>query len=121
MRSAASLGIATPFAFAAALAVAPAAAHHGWSSYDSSKAMTVTAPVIESSYTNPHGSLVIEVEGTRWDVILAPPSRMISRGLTPESIATGETVTVEGYPKRDGTSEMRAERITAGGKTVELR
>jgi hypothetical protein len=26
-----------------------------------------------------------------------------------------------GYPRKDGTQEIRAERITAGGKTVELR
>jgi hypothetical protein len=28
---------------------------------------------------------------------------------------------LEGYPRRDGSHEMRIERITAGGKTVELR
>ena len=103
------------------LAALPAAAHHGWSSYDSSKAMTVTAPVVESHYGHPHGSLKIDVEGERWDVILAPPSRMTNRGLTPEAVAVGETVTIEGYPLRSGEKEMRAERITAGGKTVELR
>src|SRR3546814_6198080 len=56
MRAPVSLGIAAPFSLAAALAAAPAAAHHGWSSYDSSKAMTVTAPVVESRYANPHRS-----------------------------------------------------------------
>jgi hypothetical protein len=33
----------------------------------------------------------------------------------------GATVTLEGYPNRDKPEEMRAERITVGGKTVELR
>lgn len=99
----------------------PAAAHHGWSSYDAAKAMTVTAPVVESNYGHPHGTITIEADGTPWLVILAPPSRMTNRGLSPEAIAVGETVTVEGYPARNGDKEMRAERITAGGKTVELR
>ncbi len=36
-------------------------------------------------------------------------------------IAPGKAITIVGYPRRDGTAEMRIERITAGGKTVELR
>ncbi|MET4698204.1 hypothetical protein ABIE65_001221 [Constrictibacter sp. MBR-5] len=120
------LAFSTTLAATAALgtvfaAPTPAAAHHGWSNYDSGKAMTVTAPVVESDYGHPHGSLTIESDGARWLVILAPPSRMTNRGLTPDAIAPGETVTVEGYPARNGDKEMRAERITAGGKTVEIR
>lgn len=115
-----ALGAAAALGAVAALPL-PAAAHHGWSNYDSDKAMTVTAPVVESSYGHPHGTITVEAEGGRWLVILAPPSRMTNRGLTPEAIAVGETVTVEGYPARNGDKEMRAERITADGKTVELR
>jgi hypothetical protein len=109
-------------AFAAAALVATAAvAHHGWSSYDAERVMRPTAEVLESSWGSPHGALVIAIEGQRWDVVLAPVSRMQTRGLVEGDIAVGQTVTVEGYPRRDGTREMRAERITAGGKTVELR
>ena len=64
---------------------------------------------------------MIAVDDQRWDVVLAPVSRMQARGLTQADIAVGRTVTIEGYPRRDGTREIRAERITAGGKTVELR
>ena len=35
-----------------------------------------------------------------------------------ELIAPGGTVTVEGYQNRGKLEEMRAERITAGGKTL---
>lgn len=108
-------------ALVAALVAMPALAHHGWSRYDASKTMTVEAPVLASSYGNPHGSLTLEHEGKRWEVILAPPSRMTARGLKEEDIASGKTVTVVGYPHSGGDPEMRAERITAGGKTVELR
>ncbi len=109
-------------AFAAAALVATAAvAHHGWSSYDAERVMRPTAQVLESSWGSPHGAIVIAVEGQRWDVVLAPVSRMQARGLVEGEIAVGQTVTVEGYPRRDGTRELRAERITAGGKTVELR
>jgi hypothetical protein len=114
------LFLAAPAA-ALALTAGAAWAHHGWSSYDAERAMRPTGEVKESSWGSPHGALVLEVEGQRWDVVLAPVSRMTARGLAREDIAPGRTVTVAAYPRRDGTREMRAERITAGGKTVELR
>jgi hypothetical protein len=36
-------------------------------------------------------------------------------------IKPGSTVTLEGYPSTRVDTEMRAERITVGGKTFELR
>ena len=30
-------------------------AHHGWSEYDSSKALTLTGEIVESGYEHPHG------------------------------------------------------------------
>ncbi|HJQ60992.1 MAG TPA: DUF6152 family protein [Vineibacter sp.] len=107
-------------ALLAALPVA-ALAHHGWSSYDANTVVTVTAPILESRYQNPHGELLMEDRGKRWQVILAPVSRMEARGLPRESLAVGKTVTVVGYPSRVTPTEMRAERITVDGKTVELR
>ncbi len=110
---------------AAALFVAAPAgvalAHHGWSSYDAERTLRPTTQVVESRWGSPHGSLVIEQEGARWDVVLAPVSRMEARGLVREDIAVGKTVTVVGYPRKDGTKEIRAERIIVGDKTVELR
>lgn len=102
-------------------AATAALAHHGWSSYDAERVMKPSTQVLESSWGSPHGSLVIAIGDQTWDVVLAPVSRMEARGLAREDIAVGRTVTVEGYPRRDGTREMRVERITAGGKTVELR
>ncbi len=53
--------------------------------------------------------------------MLAPPSRMEVRGLAKDLLRPGGTVTVEGHANRSKPEEMRAERVTAGGKTVELR
>ena len=104
-----------------AFAALPALAHHGWSEYDASKPLKLTGKVVASGYEHPHGHVKLEAPGKTWMVILAPPSRMENRGLAPAAIAAGQTVTVEGYPNREKAEEMRAERITAGGKTVELR
>ncbi len=103
------------------LALAPAYAHHGWSEYDSSKVLTLTGVIKESGYEHPHGHVLLEAQGKVWHVVLAPPSRMENRGLPAASIKAGNKVTVVAYPNRNKPDEARAERITANGKTVELR
>ncbi len=109
---------------AAVLAIAlPAAAyaHHGWSSYDASKVLNVTGKFKTVSWANPHGTATMDWKGKPWRVILAPTARMEARGLTEAMIAPGKPVKLVGYPRVDGAAEMRIERITASGKTVELR
>ena len=108
-------------ALGAVLVSAAALAHHGWSEYDASKPLKLTGKVLKSGYEHPHGHVQLETKDRKWMVILAPPSRMETRGLAAAGIAAGRTVTVEGYPNRAKAEEMRAERITAGGKTIELR
>jgi hypothetical protein len=100
---------------------APAAAHHGWSGYDSSKETTLTGTIRESGYEHPHGYIRLEASGTVWVVVLAPPSRMENRGLPRAALQPGATATIVGYPNRTDPDEMRAERITVAGKTTELR
>jgi len=110
-------------AVAAVGLLAPVAsfAHHGWSSYDADKVIKITAPLSEVAWRNPHGTAKVDYQDRAWTVVLAPVARMESRGLTEAMLASGKPVTLEGYPRRDGTPEMRIERVTAQGKTVELR
>lgn len=96
-------------------------AHHGWSSYDAEKVIKVTAPLSDVSWGNPHGSAKVDYQKRSWTVILAPVARMEGRGLTKAMLTSGKPVTLEGYPRRDGAAEMRIERVTVQGKTVELR
>ena len=106
-----------------ALAALPTAAlaHHGWGSYDAENPMTITAVIEEVSISNPHGLMMLTVEGGMWDVTLAPPSRMTARGATAEIVKVGAEVTAFGYPRKDGTKEIRAEWIEIGGKRFQLR
>lgn len=110
-------------AAAALFAAAPtvAWAHHGWSSYDEANPVTVTGPLKEVVWGNPHGSAKMDWRDREWDVVLAPVSRMTARGLAEAEIDKGQRVTLIGYVRRDGTAEMRIERIRIGDKTVELR
>ena len=98
-----------------------AAAHHGWSEYDQKTTLKLTGTIEEAGYEHPHGHIKLKTPGRTWNAVLAPPSRMDARGLSKEMLKVGGTATVEGYPSRVNPDEMRAERITVGGKTVELR
>jgi hypothetical protein len=114
--------LAAPVAIIAAFAVPSLAlAHHGWSSYAAEKVIKLTAPLSAVTWGNPHGGAKVRYQGKIWDVVLAPTTRMEARGLTQAMIAAGQQVTLEGYPRKDGVTEMRIERITVDGKTVELR
>lgn len=100
---------------------AVAQAHHGWSSYDAEKTVTIEAPLTSLRWANPHGAATISRDGQSWDVVLAPVSRMEARGLTEAMIKPGRKLTIVGYPRSDGTREMRIERVIVDGKTYELR
>jgi hypothetical protein len=105
----------------ALLAASPVLAHHGWSTYDATGTVVLEAPIQEVRYQSPHGEIELEADGKHWLIILAPPSRMERRGLPASDLTAGKTVKVEGYPSRVHEGEMRAERITVDGRTIELR
>ncbi len=100
---------------------AAASAHHGWSSYDSEKPIKLTAALRAVQCSNPHGTAEVSWGGKPWAVVLAPVARMEGRGLTKAALEAAKNVTLEGFPRRDGTNEMRIERVTVDGKTIELR
>jgi hypothetical protein len=104
-----------------ALGVGQVAGHHGWSGYDSNTTLQLTGTIQESGYEHPHGYIRLTLPDKVWLVVLAPPSRMENRGLPRRLLQAGTTASVEGYPSRSDPGEMRAERITIDGKTVELR
>lgn len=96
-------------------------AHHGWGSYDAAQKFTLTSAVQELEWQNPHVMMRVNYRGAAWEAVLAPPFRMSARGLTPDMIKPGTTITLEGYPSTREENEMRAERIVVGGRTFELR
>jgi uncharacterized membrane protein YphA (DoxX/SURF4 family) len=97
-------------------------AHHGWTGYDEAKLVQYTGVIKEVGYENPHAFVKMEVDKkTIWNVVLAPPTRMESRGLTKDKLKVGATATIMGYPHKQTKGEIRAERITVDGKTTELR
>jgi hypothetical protein len=105
----------------AAFAATTASAHHGWSEYDAGKPLQLSGTIQEAGYVQPHGWIRLKSGAKTWLVVLAPPGRMESRGLAKDMLAVGASASVYGYPHRTRADEMRAERITIGGKVTELR
>jgi hypothetical protein len=104
-----------------ALATGGALAHHGWGSYDASRTVTIDSAVTRLAWQNPHVHLEVNHEGAAWELVLAPPFRMDARGLNPDMLKAGTRVRAEGYVSTRVAREMRAERISVGGRTFELR
>lgn len=107
---------------AAAMLALPAAAlaHHGWSTYDADKPVSVNATLRDVTWSNPHGGAKITWQRRTWDVTLAPIARMEARGLT-RAMLDGKPVTLQGQVRKDGTAEMKIDRLTLDGKAYELR
>ena len=105
----------------AGLAAPAALAHHGWGSYDASKPVTVAGKILTSKYENPHVALTVQAADKVWTVTLAPTSRMVNRGALAEMVKVGNEISAYGYPSTAEKDEMRAERITVAGKTIEMR
>jgi hypothetical protein len=108
-------------AFAAVVSAGAASAHHGWGSYDANKVFTITAPVEQLVWADPHTHVMVKYQGDVWEATLAPLFRMQARGLSQAMLKPGTQVVIVGYPSTQQPHEMRAERITVAGKAVELR
>ena len=95
--------------------------HHGWSNYDQKKVLDYTGTIEESTYENPHSTAKVKDKDKTWTVILAPPSRMDTRGVKSDMLKKGTSVRIVGYPHLSVADEMRAERIFIDGTKYELR
>jgi hypothetical protein len=106
-------------AAAASLAFAGAAfAHHSFAVFfEAEGSVSATGAVTEFNFRNPHATIAIESaneagEAVAWRGETNSPSILRRRGWTQQSIAIGETVTMEGWPARDGTRYMRIRSVT---------
>lgn len=95
-------------AAAAILAATPLAAHHSFAVYfDSDDRVTLAGTVTAFRFTNPHGTLVLDVGGTEWRAETNAPVVLQRRGWRRDSLRPGDRVTISGWRARDGRNYMR--------------
>ncbi len=107
------------------LSAGAAPAHHSFAAFfDSDKTIKVTGTVTDFRFTNPHGSIGIEVkkpDGTveHWRAETNAPVVLMRRGWTRNSIKAGDVVTLEGWGSRDGKPYIRLRQaLDANGKPI---
>jgi hypothetical protein len=102
----------------------PSLAHHSFAIYDVDNKIERTGVLTQFTFSNPHIQLVLEVErkdGEKdtWRVESMNPGRWDRSGNPRDVASVGETVTILGWPARDGTDDMALSTIiTDRGTTV---
>jgi hypothetical protein len=92
--------------------------HHSVAAgFDMSGSTTVSGTIKEMEWINPHAKMIFEVEGENgeiqlWTAWFTSANNLFRRGWRAGDLPTGETVTVHGFPARDGSNAMY------GGETI---
>jgi hypothetical protein len=95
-------------------------AHHGWS-WTTGGNIQLTGVVVEARLGNPHGVLVIDVEGERWTAEVGQPWRNKRAGLRDGDLSPGAELKVEGEPSANIEDRLiKVERLWIGDTKYEL-
>ena len=97
-------------------------AHHSFAVFfDDTKIIEIKGTVTEFRFTNPHAEIVMTVDagGKRetWKAETNAVTLLRRRGWTKDSLKSGEVITVEGWPSRDGAPYMRMRKVTRADGT----
>ena len=100
-------------------------AHHSFAAeYDANQPITLQGRIARIDFVNPHSWLYLDVKGSdgkvvRWTVEMAPPNNLMRRGVTGTTLLVGESVGVDGYRARNGSTVVSGRQIrTADGRTL---
>jgi hypothetical protein len=116
--------------FAAMAAVAsllilsgPVAAHHGVAGYDMTKTITVHGTVTKFDWSNPHVVVYLDAknesgEMQHWTIEFASPVHMVRAGWSKNAMKTGDDITIDTHPSRNGAPVGISSTITFILKTV---
>lgn len=106
-------------------AAGTAAAHHSFAVFfDDSRQVKIRGTVKSFRFTNPHATIVLDaaeagVASREWRVETNAPVVLQRRGWNRTSLKAGDTVTIEGWPSRDGKPYLRLRLATdAQGRPV---
>ena len=97
---------------------ATAQAHHSFPvHYVPDEMISVTGTVKEFRYVNPHAVVFLEVKNASnanemWKIEWNGAGSLRRRGILPDAMVSGDRVTIDGYPARDGSNAMRLNRVS---------
>lgn len=96
-----------PILALAALAAAPASAHHSFNAYDMSKVLSASGTIKEFRWGAPHSSMVLIYKDTsgkpaEMTIVSGSPLMFSKQGMAPRDFHSGDKVTVSYHPYTNG-------------------
>jgi uncharacterized protein DUF6152 len=101
----------------------PAMAHHGVAGYDMTKTITLHGTVTKFDWSNPHVVVYLDAkndagEMQHWTIEFASPVHMVRAGWSKSSMKTGDDISIDTHPSRNGAPVGITSTITFILKTV---
>jgi hypothetical protein len=109
---------------AAAISVAPLAAHHSAAMFDDEKVVELNGTIKEMQWTNPHIwiQVVVDTNGqkTEWSVEGGSPNSLSRNGWRATTFKPGDAVTMRVNPMKDGSAggSFIGAKFRETGKTI---
>lgn len=106
----------------ALLLAASALAHHGWSGNSTGEIEVTGSVVTPVSLAGAHGTMqIVDHDGQRWDITLAPGPRTHRAGLREGTLSKGAEVTVIGERNANPEAfEMKVRRVIWGEQVFDV-
>ncbi len=111
------------FVIVVLLAATSALAHHSNSAFDGDKVMVLKGTVTEWKWTNPHVWIFLSVDDgngrkVQWEIEGRTPGQLIRAGWSKTILKTGDTITVDFSPAKDGSRTGLLTRVIRADGTV---
>ena len=100
------------------VAFAPVRAHHAFAAeFDAASPIELSGTVVRMEWVNPHTWIHIDVaqpDGAqeRWMIEGGPPTSLLRRGFTKESLLVGTEIYVAGFRAKDGSQKANGRDVT---------
>jgi uncharacterized protein DUF6152 len=101
----------------------PVFAHHGNASYDYEKTVTLKGTVTQWLWANPHCLLKFDVKDDKgevqhWVTEASGPVDMLRIGWSSTALKSGDEITIDVMPSKNGTPVGRIRQVTLSDGTV---
>ena len=100
-------------------------AHHSLAAeYDQKKPVSLSGTVTKLDWRNPHAWVYVEVKNAsgavdKWQCELGSPNAMTRAGFSPDSLKSGDEVTLDGIVAKDGSNTCSTRVIKSkDGRTL---